>query len=292
MSNEPCNHTKLFQQAIETTITCLSIIKYNSTLSEEQKTEILAEINSTLTFLEARCAATTAIENQAVLPTQKPATDAPAELGKEALLFTEDSSKAEQELRDLSLKNLYRLYHSYLDNKRIAHLETRYRMVMGVLEQLEQATGQQHDLTAGDLTTERMLHRIRGFVTALYCMFREFAVVFSHLVDGKNIETDTEALTPLDKYPSEEKTLQMLRDITPLLRIYTRHRQLQERRGFLTKRAADAIAFLIFLEENLQPTSARRNEIIAQIKSIASLLNDLTRLLVKYEQAMSTLKEA
>jgi hypothetical protein len=287
MSDEPLSHVQQFQQAIDTTITCRSIIKYNSTLNDQQKAEILTGIDSMLVFLKTHLSANevNATSFAQELPAHILEKLADVQIGLTDLGDVPESA-------DLSLKNVYRLYQNYLNSDRVTELEMRYRVVMSVLEQLEEMASHQHDTTSGDLTTEGMLHRIRGFITALYCTFREFAIVFANLIDGKTIDTDTEALALLDQYHIEEQRAQILRDITPLMRIYKAHLQLQERRGMLTRCGGDAIAFLIFLSESLEPTLARRNEMIVQLQAIEGLLNDLTRLLAEYEQAMSALIEA
>ena len=120
-------------------------------------------------------------------------------------------------------------------------------------------------------------------------MFREFAVLLSNILEGKNIDMDTEALALLQKYQIEAAPQQLMRDITPLLRVYGAHLQLQGREGALADCARDATAFLIFLEEGLDSTFSKRKEIAAQLKTTAGLLNELIRLLTDYEQAVATI---
>lgn len=294
MSEEPFNHTQRFQQAIATTITCRSIIKYNSTLSNEQKAEVLAEIESSLTFLEARLAANATIDSGVALSPQKLVDLLVAEAKGE-----EDEEQAttfpanEPEPRELALKNLHKLYHAYLSNepgKGIPALEMRYKTVMGLLDQVQTSTSAATN--ANDPSAERMLHRVRGFVSAIYCMFREFALLLSNIVEGKNIDMDTEALAQLQMYSHEQTKQQVLRDITPLMGVYRTHLQLQEHKGTLTSCARDATAFLIFLEECLGQNFSRRAELIGQLKSITGLLNELARLLTEYEQAMVQISTA
>lgn len=292
MSDEILGHTQHFRQAIDTTITCRSIIKYNSTLNELQKAEILSGIDTTVKFLEARLVANTADEASAALAQTRMKSFLDADTLHEVEESDELIGERESE-QDLLLKNLYRVYHSYLSGTHVTDLETRYRVIVGVLGQLEEVARLQHDTASGDLTAEHMLHRVRGFITAVYCMFREFAAVFSHIVEGKSIDMDTESLALINQYSvaNEEKPQQILRDITPLMRIYATHLQFQERKGQFTRCAADAVAFLIFLEESLDSTFARYDEIIAQLKALGALLTDLTRLLAEYEQAVSSLIE-
>jgi hypothetical protein len=77
--------------------------------------------------------------------------------------------------------------------------------------------------------------------------------------------------------------------MTPLMEIYGKHLRVQERRGTLVTCAREASAFLVFLEENLGQSFARRTEIAAQLKVLAGLLNELTDLLSDYEQAIGTI---
>lgn len=284
MSEELFSHTQRFQQAIATTITCRSIIKYNSTLNSEQKAEILADIEHTLAFLETRLAANAAIESSPALAPENLADLLVGEIEGERSL---DVSFPDKE-QELSLKNLYKLYITYLSNepgKGISALEARYKVIMGILDQLQMSA--ECESNTDSQASERLLHRVRGFITAVYCMFREFAVLLSHIVEGKNIDTDTETLALLQKYPLEETKQQILRDITPLMRVYGTHLQLQERQGILASCARDATAFLTFLEECLGQAFIRRGEMISQLKSIINLVNELTCLLAEYEQAMA-----
>lgn len=296
MSEDLFNHSQLFQQAIATTITCRTIIKYNSNLSEEQKAEILGEIETTLVFLEKRQEVNATIEGAQAL--------SPDKLGDlliegiegegEGHLELQFPASAQEELQ-IALQNLHKLYYAYLSNKPgkgIAALETRYRTVMGVLDQLQELAGSGQDTLTRDQNIEGLLHRVRGFVTAVYCMFREFAVLLSNIVEGKNIDMDTEALALLRKYPLALLQQQLVRDVTPLVSVYGKHLQLQERKGALVDCARDATAFLIFLEESLGQTFARRKEVASQLKTTTALLNDLTSLLMDYEQAVGNIIQA
>lgn len=279
MSEDIFSHSQSFQQAIATTITCRTIIKYNSNLSDEQKTEILGEIENALGFLEKRLEVSSSLENGPALIPENPLNRSTGTVDREVEARFPTGG---QEDRCISLQNLYRLHQSYLSNKPgrgIAALETRYRTVMGVLDQVQELAGRHAVSSASDI--ERLLGRVRGFVTALYCMFREFALLLSNIVDGKAIDMDTEALALLQQ--------QHVRNITPLIEVYGKHLRLQERKGALADCVREASAFLVFLEENLSQTFARRKEMIAQIKALAGLLNEVTGLLTDYEQAITNI---
>jgi len=262
---------QLVQRVIDTTITCRTIVKYSSTLSEAQKEEVLREIEATLDLLGKHQEEGAALGEGSDLQSARRPDD--------------EELFADQESADPPLQHLYRLYHSYF-NKRprrgMAALEMRYRMVMVALERVQELAGQEGGAVEPEL--EQQLGRARGFVTALYSIFREFALVLSHIMEGKVIDVDTEAL---DLLPEPAAASQQDRsDMTPLVEVYGRHQHLQERRGALVNCAREASAFLVFLEENLGQTIARRAEIAAQLRVLAGLLNELVDLLSGYEQAV------
>jgi hypothetical protein len=297
-NDESLKHTQQFEQAIATTFACRSIIKYNSTLSEEQKNELLADLDTTLQFLRDRLIANASIETNILntgLPPQQ-LTDLLAATAEEhdehepALPYREQAQTGPDPL----LQPLYKLYHAYLNRRGLDVLETRYKTVMYILDTIEEVISQEQHTDAGEDSFEKLLHRARGFISALYYMFHEFAAVLSNILEGKNIDTDTEELSPIREYIPDgaEQPRQyqyFLRDITPLMRVYGSHIQLQQKKGALANSVSDATAFLIFVEERLVQNSSRRNEIIAQLHSAATLLQDISTLLTEYENAMSAI---
>ncbi len=298
MPEELFNHTQAFQQAIATTFTCRTLIKYNSNLNAEQKEEILNEIETTLAFLNNRLEINASIEASTALSPEMLADLLIGEAGledeeNEPLLEAHQPATQRKE-HEISLHHLHRLYQTYLSNKPgkgIADLETRYKTVMALLDQLQALAELRHDATASDLTVDGLLSRIRGFITALYCMFREFAALLEKVVEGQNIDIDTEAMALLQEYPHEAEQ-QLMYDITPLVSVYTKQHQIQQNRGLLHENARDATAFLVFLQGCLEQNFTRRQEIVSQIKSTASLLNELTALLTDYELAVAHIMQS
>ncbi|HEX7735980.1 MAG TPA: hypothetical protein VF458_14035 [Ktedonobacteraceae bacterium] len=305
MQEDAFNHTQAFQQAIATTITCRTLIRYNSNLGTAQKEEILQEIEATLAFLNKRMEVNASIESSSALSPEKLAD---LLIGDETVYEEDELPGAlparQKEEYELSIHHLHRLYRIYLSNepgKGIAALETRYRAVMGVLDQLQEVVETRHDntmrdllannLLANDLTASDLLIRIRGFVTALYCMFREFAALFSKAIEGQSLDIDTEAMVLPQESP-REVAQQVVRDITPLMYVYNKQHQFQQRQGSLRESAHDATAFLIFLQECLGETFAKRQEVVAQIKNTASLLNELVTLLTDYELAVTSIMQS
>jgi hypothetical protein len=307
--DEPANHAQQFERAIATAFVCRSVIKYNSTLSEEQKNEILTDLDVTLQFLKDRLIVNAAIESNLVIPPLQLAEllaanaedDEEEELAKARGTgevgggeMSGAGSMAHQEMQKLSeplMHNLYKLYYAYLNNqpgKGIHALETRYKIVMSILDDVEVTIRLQRDTSAGE-NGEQLIYRVRGFITALYSMFHEFAAVLARLLEGKDMMTETDELTPLQKFVAEgtHSRQHMLRDITPLMRVYGAHMQLQQRKGSLADRVIDATALLIFVEERLGVELSKRQEIVERLRSVAELLHDLSSLLFDYEQAFS-----
>jgi hypothetical protein len=305
IDDEPPNHAQGFEQAIATAFACRAVIKYSSTLSEEQKNEILAELDSTLQFLRDRLIANAAIKSNTIIP--------PLQLAELLAASVDDDEEEEavmesemigadyatpQEMHELSeplMHNLYKLYYAYLNTqpgKGINALETRYKIVMSILDDTQAVLRLQRDTSAGE-DSEQLIHRVRGFITALYSMFHEFAAVLAKILEGKDIMAETDELTPLQKFAAEEMHHQqqqqyMLRDITPLMRVYGAHLQFQQRKGSLVNLVNDATAFLIFLEERLGPRLSKRQEIVEQLRVVAELFHDLSSMLSDYEQAFSS----
>lgn len=277
MPEDVFGRNQLVQRVIDTTITCRTIVKYSSTLSEAQKEEVLREIEATLGLLEKQQEEGAALGDGSGL----------GQAGRP----DDEELFAAQDTADPPLQHLYRLYHSYFNTKPgrgIAALEARYKAVMLALEQVQELAGEEG--RAGEPELEQQLGRARGFVTALYSIFREFALVLSHILEGKAIDVDTEALDLLPEPAPASR--QHIRDITPLVEVYARHRLVQERRGALVNCAREASAFLVFLEENLAQSFARRAEVAAQLRMQAGLLNELVELLSDYEQAVGSITQS
>ena len=306
--DEAPNHAQRFEQAIATAFACRSIIKYNSTLGEEQKNEMLADLDATLQFLRERLVANTAIESNSVIPPLQLAEllaasaddedDEDEEVGEmgtvegSAVIGSDAQSRqGKQELSEPLMRNLYKLYYAYLTTrpgKGINALEERYKAAMSILDDVETAIRLQRDTSAGE-GNESPIYRVRGFISALYSMFHEFAAVLAELLEGKNIMAETDELTVLQKFAAGEiHHPYMLRDITPLMRVYGAQMQLQQSKGSLAALVNDATAFFIFIEEKLARDLARRKEIVERLQSVAGLLHDLSSLLFEYERAFAT----
>lgn len=296
MSEESFNHLQAFQQAIATTLTCRTLIKYNSNLNIEQKEEILHEIETTLAFLHKRLEVNASIEASTVLSPERLAdlliTDAGI-VDNEMLLGAEEPAPPQAE-PEMSLRHLHQLYNTYFGtetDKGMATLETNYKSVMATLDQVQALAELRHNVTSSELTVDGLLVRVRSFVTALYCMFREFAALLAKAFEGQNIDVDTEAMV-LPRESFDETAQQFVYNITPLITVYNQQQRIQQSKGPFCENTRDATAFLIFLQECLGQTCARRQEMVSQINSTASLLHELTSLLTDYELAVTQVMQS
>ena len=286
MPDEPQqSHAQQFERAIATAFTCRSVIKYNSSLSEEQKNELLADIDRTVSFLKDRLIANASIEAKTVLPPLQLAGIFSSEQQLDYSKDEEDESKALQ--KDETFRRLHKLYHIYLHRehgKSTTIFVARYNQIIATINEIQRIVDGSRNLYTNSMHVENLLEGIRGFVTDLYMIFVEFAVAITTVLQGKDFIIDTEEHASAQTTPKEQQTGRII-DIAPLTHVYEAHQHLNKVKGTVASRAGDATAFLIFLEENLGVGLDRHDEITIQLRKVARLLGDLSYLLSDYEQA-------
>ena len=288
MPDEPLqSHAQQFERAIATAFTCRSVIKYNSSLSEEQKNELLADIDRTVSFLKDRLIANASIEAKTVIsPLQFAGIFSREQQQNEG----EDADEEKRGHRDETFRRLYKIYHTYLHRehgKSTTVFVARYNEVIATINEIQKIVDRSRDIYTSSMHVGDLLERIRGFATDLYMIFAEFAVAISTVLQGKDFIIDTEehatASTP------EEQQEKGILDIAPLAHVYETHQHLNKATGTIASRTGDATAFLIFLEEKLGASLDRRDEITTQLRKVTRLLGDLSYLLSDYEQATAAL---
>lgn len=285
------NHVHQFEQALATAFTCRSIIKYNSTLTEAQKTELLADIDSTVQFLQERLTANKAIEkNLLISHIQQQSALVPSFSWQEH--EGEDSNNNELKLQMYALQQLY---HYYFDTQsgqpgqpthQTTTFHSRFNEVLAALDHIQLLCEQEtHPFTRMTHILDH-LHRVRSYITDMYTIFTEFTRSLTNALDGHDIYVDTEKQASLPSASAERVANNP--DITPLLEVYETHQLLNQKMGSVTSRTGDATAFLIFLQDQLNETLHKREDIIPQLNAIAILLNDLRYLLADYERVVAT----
>ncbi len=287
-------HAQQFERAIATIFTCRSVIKYNASLSEEQKNELLAEIDAAAQFLQERLVANASDpsrEGQALLPLLALPLEEIIAVSQANAGNADDDDSAEETDDQRLLQGLFKLYHALLkkkDGKSVELFVSRYNEVMAKLNDLQFKIEKDSPTYFGPLVVGDEIDRVRGFVTDLYCMFTEFASAISGIVEGRDIFIDTEKVSSTPQQPEGEQR-QGIFDITPLVRAQQTLAQFNQHKGPVENRVADATALLIFLEDHLDHNLEKRDETVSQIKNLIKLFNDLSHLVVDYEQTAALL---
>src|SRR5216684_2915821 len=112
MFDEPLNHSLAFQQAIDTIITCRTLIQYNSNLSEAQKTEMLSKIETTLAFLSKRQETHAGLETGSAFSPEKLADLLIYDGMGDDTLFPDRPPVTPRVEHEISLHQLHKLYHA------------------------------------------------------------------------------------------------------------------------------------------------------------------------------------
>jgi len=281
------------EHAVTTVLACLSMIKYNAVLGEEQKKELVGDIDTTLQFLRTSLIAE-------VTPEKKMA-------GAQSA-FPFDNMPSQDTVAGMhqqTIQALYRVYHTYLTAEQgntLGSFVVRFHEIMMTIDDVQsifesdQGSYELADTLARHVSAEDHLHRVRGFIADLYYVFMEFVRALARALQVSDAHIDTEEISLGQKHIAENieeykvKTLDLPRQ-ADLLSIHEMHRQVQAARGMRARHVSDALAFLEFLQERLAKNRKEREEVITQLHAIGSLLNELSQLLIGYEQAVSTLLE-
>jgi hypothetical protein len=285
------SHVQQFERAIATVFACRNVIKYNSSLNEEQKNELFTEIDRSLQFLQDRLVANATIEsaiNSPSLPQQFSGLASVIQLAKGQNNDEDNNEQIDIDDGQL-LQNLYRLYIAFLtknNGKDIETFVTRYNATMISLDEAQSVVEKRFAHTPDYIIISDHFQIVRGFVTDLYCIFTEFASAITSIMQGREIYTDTEEVSSTQEQSGDAS----LRDtINALVRVYQAQQHFLRRKGPLESRVSDATALLIFLEEHLPDNSGKRDEIAAQIKNVIKLVSDMSYLLSDYEHTASAL---
>jgi hypothetical protein len=290
-NEEQQRHLSQIEHAVTTVLACLSMVKYNIVLGEEQKKELTADIETTLQFLRSGLIASTSVEASGEVP-QTQITSPPH---IELLPYKGASCKQDTH----SLHAIYRAYDTYLSINQgniSGDLLVRFNETMSIIDSVQdivEQSGQRYDASRNTSelqnSLEDPLHRVRGFIADLYYMFVEFMRALSEVLQEK--EVNTEEISSMQRLAesTEEYDVRGIQHLSPLLSAYEIHQRFCERKGTIAQRVSEAIAFLEFLEESLGSNFSKRDEITAQINKVAKLLHDLSRLLANYESVVITI---
>jgi hypothetical protein len=294
------SHISQLEHAVTTVLACLSMVKYNAVLGEEQKRELISDIEATVQFLRSSLVANAAQPQGGLL--QSPRTGGlskPRMVSDGAAQYEDDSQKSEHR----KLYALYHVYHTYLNLEQGNMLGTfvgRFNEVMTTIDEVQNLVERSrgsgnydiYDIYPRYTSIEDPLHRVRGFIGDLYYTFVEFMRALSEILQENDAHLDTEELSSLPKPRANNTSIQNAYEPQALVSLayaYDAHQRLNAGTAAVTRHLNDAITFLEFLEENLDSNFNKRNEVVAQMQKIVQLLDDISHLLMSYESAASVL---
>jgi len=272
-----------------TVFTCRSVVKYNLTLGEEPKKELLADIDTSLEVLRSYLLTDAKAASLPPQPTNSSSILSPVQ----DTLVPSDHAANDNEQQ--ILQALYKMYHAYMSmnqNKNLSTFVSRFNDAMATIQEIQRVVERNYqasDFYTRDTSAEEPLHRVKVFIADLYYIFMEFMRVLSETLQQNNVQLDTEKLSSLQSGQAADEKLPSQYNLVSLLGAYEAHQRLSQKRGVVAARIAEATAFLEFLKEGLGADANQRDEILSQLNSVIRLLHELSRLVADYEKAAATL---
>jgi hypothetical protein len=276
------NSMQSLEQTMSTVFACRSVVKYNSALSEEQKKELLNEIDISLHYLRESLIEHASVQTkpqrpqfqQAVIPSPTANLEKPnREQGKHA-----------------ALQELYRIYYTYIDAKQCNNISTfvvHFDAVVLALNEVQHLLEKNQDVFTQ--STEDPLRCIRAFIADLYYIFMELVRNLSNTLEENNIHIETDEHTSLQEAYSSggEQDTFSLQCLAPLSDVYAEHQRLN-----VSSRIKESMAFLIYLEESLAEALPKHTEIVSHLYEVSTVLGDLSYLIARYEDVVGLMLEA
>lgn len=268
-----------FEHAMTTMFTCRSVIKFNTMLSNEQRQELIRDIDQSLQFLRSGFISASPPQTQK----RPPQHSAPMQASSPSSALAEKGSGDEQE----ALRALYRMYHRYRDQHQGSDsFVTRFTNAMSAISAIQTALEQ---CRVPGIADARPLDYVCAFIADLYYVFVEFIRALSEILEANDALVETEQLSPKPALPADSETLHDTHRLALLYRIYEDQQRLITRYGPIDQRVREAKGFLVFLEETLCGGANKREEFMLQFSCVSRLLSDLAVLVKDYESATSIL---
>lgn len=289
------NNQHEFEQVVTTIFACRSIIKYISALGEQQKNELLAEIDMALQLVRT-------LQSSHMITPGPPSVPHTDRTSMQSLTFLQaplpisSVSMPGDQPRSQEFQDLYKLYHQYLnsnpsisENSPLQIFAERFQESLALLAELQSMLEQEHISYTSAYPPTQALHQLKNSVSDLYYIFMEFLQALSQILEQHDVHVDTEGLQPAPVSTSPLQESYQQEEIAPLLGVYQAHQHLQATKGPIATRVGSKLAFLQFLKERIRQDHKQRAEITNQLNEITILFHEIVQLLTDYESATSVL---
>jgi hypothetical protein len=270
-----------FEHAMTTMFTCRSVIKFNTMLSNEQRQELIRDIDQSLQFLRSGFISASPPQMQKSPPQHS----APTQASSPSSNLAEKGISDERE----ALQALYRMYHIYRDQHQGSDsFVTRFTNAMSAISAIQTALEQ---CRVPGIADAHPLDYVCAFIADLYYVFVEFIRALSEILEASDADArvETEQLSPKQTLTADSETLRDTHHLALLYRIYEAQQCLNTRYGPINQRVQEAKAFLVFLEEVLCGGANKREEFMLQFSCVSRLLSDLAVLVEDYERVTAIL---
>jgi hypothetical protein len=287
MSYEAQSHDAHQLELLMATIfTCRSVVRYGLILGEEQKKELLADIDTSLEALRSYMLNDPSTHPKTASSQTQPPNFSPV-LSQPEEASTSSGMLANNDEQQI-LQALYRMYHTYMSanqDKNLSTFVSRFNDAMATVQEIQRIV--ERDYQANDRYTrassvEEPFRRVKVFMADLYYIFLEFMRVLSEILQKNNVQLNTEELCSLQgEQAVDEKALSQY-NLVSLFGVYEAHQRLNQNREVIAARITDATAFLEFLKESLATDLNRRDEFLSQLNNITRLLHELSCLVAGF----------
>jgi hypothetical protein len=270
-----------FAHVMTTMFTCRSVVKYSSILSNEQRQELIGDIDQSLQLLRGGFISISSPQVQ-----EQPVQHFVTKEASSSFSALEEKGISDERER---LYVLYRTYHAYRDsdqNKRGDSFVSRFTNAMAALSNIQTALEQ---CRVPGIADARPLDYVCAFIADLYYVFVEFIRSLSEILETNDVLIETEQLSLRQATLAHSEALRDARHLDLLYRIYESQQCLNSRYGPINRRVQEAQAFLTFLEKTMCSDVNEHEEFMLQFSYVSGLLSDLAVLVDDYERATSIL---
>lgn len=267
------------QHVMTTLLACREAVNDSMPVSERQQ-GLLVDIDASVRFLYSCFAESLPDDNSTTEAQTSPIAAMPD--------ATATASDVESGHALTVLRSLYRVYYAYLhspQDKGVSGFVTRFNDVVLSLNEVQAALeGESY------VATRSPVDQVKEFIADLYYIFLDFLKAVSEILEANDIHIETEELAAVrDQIGETGYFAHKLYDFARLARVHQAHQQLDRQYNTIKQHVITTKALLVFLEETVDPTLGRREEVVKQLRDVDQLLWNLFVLLNDYERAATVL---